>query len=250
MKAALFVSLLLLQTVHAAEPFEVTLIQTRIGKPLGDDVPFDVKPMGHEPGVSFSFLVRGENLVSFKDKSVEITAFTLADGRNWARTRSGKPNWKQESFPKVAENGQVGSFGVSFAGDLFGVVEGATLEGSITVITAGNSEEKTVTLTGGDKEKKELGPFKVSAGSGGGGFFGGGGKDSTTIHLTGGHEGVIEVTVIDGDTPLEANGSSWSGDQKSYHFAKAKGKELKVTVRYWTDMKEQPVPFKIAPTAK
>lgn len=250
MKAALFLALLPLPALLAAEPPAVTLIQTRIGKPLGEDVTFDIKPMGHQPGVTFSFLVRGENLVSFKDDSVHITDFTLADGRQWARTRGGKPNWEQESFPKVAESGQLGTFGVSFPGDLHGQIDRATLTGTVTAITAAESDEKTLTLTAGDPEKKDLGPFKVTAGSGGGGLFGGGGEDSTTVRLTGRHQAIIQVTLLDGDTPLESNGSSWSGDTKSYHFPKAKGADLKVTLRYWTDLQELTIPFKIAPAGK
>lgn len=248
MKRLLLASLVLASHCPAADAFDVRLIQCQIGKPLGDEVPFDVKPMGHDAGVKLAFLVTGENLVAFKDDSVDIKAFTLGDGRQWARTRSGKPNWEQESFSKVGEEGTLGSFTVKFPGDLFGAVEGATLEGSITAITASKSEEGKAELEVGDKTLHKVGPFEVSAG-GGGGLFGGGG-DGTTITVKGDHKGVIEVEVMDGDTKLDGSGSSWSGDSKSYHFDKAKGKKLAVTVRYWTDLKEVVIPFKMAPEKK
>lgn len=248
MKRLLLASLVLASPCLGEEAFDVRLIQCQIGKPLGDEVPFEVKPMGHDAGAKFSFLVTGENLVAFKDDSVDIKTFTLGDGRQWARTRSGKPNWEQESFSRVGEEGTVGSFTVKFPGDLFGAVEGATLEGSITAITASKSEEGKAELEVGDKTLHEVGPFEVSAG-GGGGLFGGGG-DGTTITVKGDHKGVIEVVVMDGDTKLDGSGSSWSGDSKSYHFEKAKGKKLAVTVRYWTDLKEVAVPFKMAPAKK
>lgn len=232
----------------AAAPFEVNLVQSRVGRPLGDEVPFEVKPMGHEAGAEFSFLIRGENLVGIKDDSVDITTFTLGDGRQWARTRSGKPNWKQESFPKVSEDGKLGSFGVSFPGDLFGVVEGATLDGSIVAITATKSEEAKIELTAGDKTLQKLGPFEISA-SAGGGLFGGGG-DGTPITVKGDHKAIIEVVVMDGDQKLDGSGSSWSDDKKTYHFDKAKGEKLAVTVRYWVDLKEETVPFKMSPAKK
>jgi hypothetical protein len=248
MKRLFLTSLLLATSCLAEEAFEVRLIQCQIGKPLGDEVPFEVKPMGHDNGLKLSYLVTGENLVAFKDDSVDIKAFTLGDGRQWARTRSGKPNWKQESFSKVGEEGTLGSFTVSFPGDLFGAVEGSSLEGSITAITASKSEEGKAEVTTGDKTEHKVGPFMVSAG-GGGGLFGGGG-DGTTITVKGGHQGVIEVAVMDGETKLDGSGSSWSGDSKSYHFDKAKGKKLAVTVRYWTDLKEVAIPFKMAPVKK
>lgn len=246
MKPLLLASLLLATSCLAQDAFEVRLIQCQIGKPLGDEVPFEVKPMGHDAGVKLSFLVTGQNLVAFKDDSVDIKAFTLGDGRQWARTRSGKPNWEQESFSKVGEEGTIGSFTVKFPGDLFGSVEGSTLEGSITAITASKSEEGKAEVTVGDKTEHKVGPFTVSAGGGGGGLFGGGG-DGTTITVKGEHQGVIEVVAMDGDTKLDGSGSSWSGDSKSFHFDKAKGKTLAVTVRYWTDLKEVAIPFKMEP---
>jgi hypothetical protein len=248
MKRLLLASLLLGATCPAEDGFDVRLIQCQIGKPLGDEVPFEVKPMGHDAGVKLSFLVTGQNLVAFKDDSVDIKAFTLGDGRQWARTRSGKPNWEQESFSKVNEEGTIGSFTVKFPGDVFGAVEGATLDGSITAITASNSAEGKAELTSGDKTEHKVGPFTVSLG-GGGGLFGGGG-DGTTVTVKGEHQGVIEVVVMDGDKKLDGNGSSWSGDSKSYHFDKAAGKKLAVTVRYWTDLKEVAVPFKMEPVKK
>jgi len=248
MKAVIALSLSLASFALAAEPFHVSLLQVQVGRPAGEELPFDVKPMGYEPGAELSFMVRGENLVAFKDDSVDIKSFKLGDGREWARTRSGKANWKQESFSKVGEDGKVGSFAVKFPGDLFGALEGASLDGSITAITASKSEEKKIELTAGDKTKMPLGPFEVSAG-GGGGLFGGG-NDGTAITITGDHKAVVEVTVMDGGNKLDGNSTSWSGDSKTYHFDKAKGEKLSVTVRYWTDIKEEVVPFKMEPTKK
>ncbi len=229
----------------AADP-QVSLVMTQIGRPLGDDVPFDAKPMGHEVGVKLSFLVRGENMVSFKDDSVEIKSFKLADGKELARTRAGKAAYKQESFAKVAEDGKVGSFSVSFPTDVAGGVEGATLDGSIVLVSASKSEEKEVEITLADKTAKDAGPFKIAAG--GGGLFGGGG--GTGIEVTGEHAGVIEIIVEDGGKKLDSNGSSWSGNKKTYFFAKTESKSVKVKLRYWTDMKEQALPFKLTPAAK
>jgi hypothetical protein len=233
----------------AAESFDVQLVQTRVGRPLGDEVPFEVKPMGHEPGVEFSFLIRGADLVAIKDDSVDIATFTLADGRQWARTRSGRANWKQQSFAKVSEDGKLGSFAVTFPGDLHGVVEAATLEGSVTAVVATRSEEKKLQLTAGDKTLHEAGPFEVS-GAGAGGFFSGGGQDQTSVTVKGDHQAVIEVIVMDGGKKLDGNGSSWSGDSKTFHFDKAAGEQLDVTLRYWVDLKEVAVPFKVAPAKK
>ena len=247
MKAVILLSLVPL--VLTAGPFEVSLVQVQAGRPLGEEVPFDVKPMSYEPGAKLAFLVRGENLVAFKDDSVEIKSFKLGDGREWSRTRSGKANWEQESFAKVSEDGKVGSFTVKFPGDLFGALEGASLDGAITAITASKAEEKKIELTAGDKTKKPLGSFEIAVSEGGGGLFGGG-SDGTSITLTGDHKAVVEVTVTDGDKKLDDNGSSSFNDSKTYHFDKAKGEKLDVTVRYWTDLKEEVVPFKMEPVKR
>jgi hypothetical protein len=233
------------QLVNAAEPITVTLAQCQVGMPLGEEVPFSVKPMGHEVGVKLSFLVRGENLVGFKDDSVEIAKFTLTDGREWARTRTGRPNWKQESLARVDEEGKVGSFAVQFPGNVFGAVEGATLEGTIVVITASNREEKEVELVQSEKSPIEVGPFNVSTGSGGGLF--GGGNHQTAIRVVGNHEAIIEVVATADGKPLDSRGSSWSGNQRTYHFDKSEAEKLKVTLRYWTDLTEQKVAFAMPP---
>lgn len=246
MKRFAILSLLAAPLAFAAD-LQVSLLQAQIGKSSGGELPFDVKPMGYEPGVKLSFLVRGENLVAFKDDSVDIKSFKLADGKDIAKTRAGKPNWKQESFSKVSEDGKLGSFTVSFPGDGNGGVEGGTLDGSIVIVTASKSEEKELEITMADKAAKEAGPFKVAPG-GGGGFFGGGG--GTGIEVTGDHQGVIELIVEDGGKKLESNGTSWSGNKKTYMFAKTEAKTLKVKLRYWTDMKEQPLPIKLEPAKK
>lgn len=249
MKSILLAPFLALPFSLVAAPFEVSLLQCQIGRSAGEELPFDVKPMGYEAGVKLSFLVKGENLVSFKDDSVEIKSFTLGDGRQWARTRSGKANWKQESFSKVGEEGNLGTFTVGFPGDLFGSVEGSSIEGSVVAVTASESEEKTVEIAVGDKKKIAAGSYKVSGGSGGAGFFGGGG-DGTSVSVHGDIKGIVEVVVKDGEKKLDGRGSSWSGETKTFQFEKAKGKKLSVTVRYWTDLEEVEVPFKVAPAKK
>ena len=247
MKHSAFLPLLLVAPLAFAADLQVSLLQTQIGKSSGGEVPFEVKPMGYDgPGVKLSFLVRGENLVAFTDDSVDIKSFKLADGKDIAKNRSGKPAWKQESFSKVSEDGKMGSFSVSFQGDVSGGVEGGTLDGSIKIVTASKSEEKEVEITLADKAPKEVGPFKV--GPGGGGLFGGG--DGTAISVTGDYQGVIEVSVEDGGKKLESNMTSSSGKTKTYHFGKAEGKAVKVKIRYWTDMKEEALPIKLEPAKK
>jgi hypothetical protein len=245
MKSFAFLPFVLLAPLAFAADPQISLLQTQVGRSPGGEIPFEVKPMGYEPGVKLSFLVRGENLVAFKDDSVNIKSFKLADGKDIAKTRAGKPNWEQESFSKVSEDGKIGSFTVKFPGDVSGGVEGGSLDGSIVVVMASKSEEKEVEITLADKAAKEAGPFKIAPG--GSGFFGGGG---IAIEVTGEHQAVIEVIVEENGKKLESNGTSWSGNKKSFMFAKTEAKTVKVKLRYWTDMKEQPLPFKIEPAKK
>ncbi len=208
MIAALLAAVLLVPAGLGAGPFEVSLIEARIGKPLGAGFPPSVVPIGHEAGVKLSFLVRGEHLIAFKDDSVEIKSFILGDGRPWICTPDGKPNWEQDGFYQVSLDGKLATFTVGFPGDLFGVVEGSTLDGTITAITASRTGESKVELTPGDKTRHDAGPFKISAGGDPG--LAGNAIDVINIEITGDHQVIKRFIVMDGDIELEDIGYSSS----------------------------------------
>ena len=227
-----------ISTASAEETISVQLVQYRVGASLGSEVPFNVKPMGHDYGAELSFLVKGKGLVSFKEDSVAISRFTSRDGKELYKSPNGKANWEESPFPKVAENGSLASFAVEFKDDLIGKVEGGTIEGSFSMFTGGETDKDSANVTKGAKAV-EIGPFKVSIGKSG--MFGG---DGTSIKIQGDYASIIEITAKDGDKKLNSSGSSWSGDTKTYSFDQAKAEQIEVTISYWKNLSEVVVPFK------
>ncbi len=223
----------------AGEAPKVSLIQYRVGASLGDEIPFEVKPMGHEYGAQLAFLVKGEGLVSFKEDSVAIDRFTSRDGKELSKSGNGKPNWKEGSFPKVSEDANLASFSIELRGDLMEKIEGGTLEGSVTMFAGGETDKGNGTLSKGAKPV-EIGPFKVSIGKPG--MFGG---DGTAIKVQGDYASIIEIVVTDGGEKLNSSGSSWSGDTKTFSFDKAAGDKLEVSISYWKNLKEIKVPIEV-----
>lgn len=240
MKTALFPIMLgLAGAVTAEDSFKVELVQYKVGSSLGDEVPFEVKPMGHKFGAELSFLVKGEGLVAFKDDSVVIKSMIDRDGKELSKNTRGKAVWKEGSFPKVSEDGDLASFSVELRGDLMGKLEGATIDGSVVMSTGGETDKGSGKLSKGAKPV-EIGPFKVSIGKAG--MFG---RDGTSIKIQGDYAAIIELEVKDGDKKLDDSGTSWSGDTKTYSFEKAEAKELDVTISYWKNLSEVTVPIKV-----
>lgn len=239
-KSSVAAALALVLPSVAAEP-EVRLVQYQVGAALSDEVPFEVKPMGHQYGAILELLVSGEDLVAFRDDSLEITALNDRDGEPLVSGRGRNPGWKETSFPKVAEDGTVAKFGIEIAGDLMGRIEGAVVKGSIGMQTA--SEEESV------REILEVGGPATSFGdlevklSRRKGF--GGGPPTLGVVVVGDHAAVIEVTVEAGGGSLEGRGSSWSGDTKTFDFGEQDLDEAEVEIRFWSDVADIEVPFEI-----
>ncbi len=185
------------------------------GVPEGAD--FQVKPMGYEYGVTMHFFVTGENMISFDEKSLK------ADG------------WKLGSFPKVNDDGTQASFSIQKKGDFLGKVDNIKAEGSVILYTGGETKTITQKVKVGDKAV-EVGPFKVNAGKSKG-FFGGEG-----LHIKGEIKKIKQVKLLQNGKKLDGQGSSWSGDSKTFNFKGLKG-EVEITLVYWPDLKKTEVSF-------
>jgi hypothetical protein len=234
---------LVLPSVSAAEP-EVRLVQYQVGAALSDEVPFEVKPMGHQYGAILELLVSGEDLVAFREDSLEITALNSRDGEPLVSGRG--PGWKETSFPKVGEDGTVAKFGIEIAGDLMGRIEGAEVKGSIGMQTASEEESVRETLKVGGPAKS-FGDLEVKLARRKG--FGGG-PPSLGVVVVGDYAAVIEVTVEADGENLESRGSSWSGDTKTFDFGEQDLDEAEVEIRFWSDVADIEVPFEIVVGAK
>ncbi len=185
------------------------------GVPEGAD--FQVKPMGYEYGVTLHFFVTGENMISFDEKSLK------ADG------------WKLGSFPKVGDDGSQASFAIQKKGNYLGKVDNLKVEGSVVLYTGGETKTLTQKMKVGDKAV-EVGPFKVNGGKSKG-FFGGEG-----LHVKGEINKIKEVKVLQNGKELDRQGSSWSGDSKTFNFKGLKG-EIEISIIYWPDLKKTEVSF-------
>lgn len=227
-------------TSMAAEEPSVRLVQYQVGVALSDKVPFSVKPMNHAYGAKLAFLIEGEDLVAIPDDALTMTKMAASDGSELAPLKGRAAAWEQASFPKISDDGTVGSFGVEIRGDLMGRLEGATLEGTITVRTGAETEEAQKSLTlGGDSEK--FGELAISAES----SEGFGGTPSLSVEVKGDHESIVEIKAIAEGKELDSNGASWSGQQKTYNFEATDAEEIEVKVSYWTNLKEIEVPFSL-----
>lgn len=223
--------------IATAEP-EVRVAQYQVGATLPDGLPFEVKPMAHQPGLKLDLLVVAEDLVGFKDDSLKVESFTGRDGADLGTSRRGRPTWKMASFPSVSEDGRYGRVGIEVTGDLLGKVEGSRLKGSVVVRTGSETLEGSGEVAA---ETVEIGPYRVSVAKGGG-MFGGGGKG---IRVQGDHGAIVSITAKAGDKELDSSGSSWSGDNKTFYFDGLESESCTVVLRYWKELKDVEVPIDV-----
>ena len=123
------------------------MAQIRSSAPLPADVPFDVKPMGYEPGFEIGYVVKGEGLASVKKDSLVMDHILTREGVDLAASRAGQPGYEMGAFPKVSEDGRYASFSVKVNQDAFGKVESLALKGSITLLMATQRETASALLT-------------------------------------------------------------------------------------------------------
>ncbi len=235
----LLASCTLAAAAPAAEPV-ASVIMVKACTPLPAEVPFDVKPMGIEPGWEMAFLIQGEDLVAIKDESLEITALALA-GKDVTNSRSGKPTWKMGSFPKASEDGKYASFTVEGQDALIGRMDQLTLAGTIVVKIGGELVTSASTPLSPGDAAVTLAGFTVSVDKSEGkkGMFGG---DGQGITVTGPLADIAEIAVTVDNKKINSQGWSGSGDGRTYNFAKATGKFV-VTLKTWKDLKEVTVPL-------
>ena len=156
-------------------------------------------------------------MISFDEKSLK------ADG------------WKLGSFPKVSDDGTQASFSIHKKGDYLAKVDNIKAEGSVELYTGGETKTLIQKINVGD-EPVDMGPFKVNGGKSKG-FFGGEG-----LHVKGEINKIKEVKVLQNGKELDRQGSSWSGDSKTFNFKGLKG-EIEISIIYWPDLKKTEVSF-------
>ena len=224
----------------------VKMAQIRSSAPLPADVPFDVKPMGYEPGFEIGYVVKGEGLASVKKDSLVMDHILTREGVNLAASRAGQPGYEMGAFPKVSEDGRYASFSVKVNQDAFGKVESLAMKGRITLLMATQRETASATLATAGGESVQAGPFTVAIHSGnsegmGGAFFGGG---QFGVQVSGPCDSLIDLKLLDGGRATESEGTMTSGNGPTvYFFPKPTHGPATVQIHYWTDMKEQKVLF-------
>ena len=224
----------------------VKMAQIRSSAPLPADVPFDVKPMGYEPGFEIGFVIKGEGLASVKRNSLVMEHILTRDGVNLAESRTGRPAYEMGAFPKVSEDGRYAGFSVKVNQDAFGKVESLALKGSVILLMATQRATASATLTTAGGEPVKAGPFTVAMHSGqgdgmGGAFFGGG---QFGIQVSGPCDSIIDMHLLDGGRTTDSEGTMTEGHGPTvYFFPKPTQEQASLQINYWTDMQEQTVPF-------
>ncbi len=229
--------------LHAADAPTVTckpvMITTCAELPASID--FQTRPMGYELGVKIAYLVEGEDLIGFKDESLNITSITTADGKDISKKRNGKAAWKQDSFPKTTDDGKYGIFAIEISESAFGKTDGLTVNGSIVALTGGDRQTRKVTFKISDAKVEDVGGLKVSLTGGKksaekespfGGFGGGG----FGVQVSGDIAKVADLAMFEGDNKLDRQGSHWSGTQKTWNFAKPAGDTVTVEISWWNKL--------------
>lgn len=217
---------------------------------LPASIGFQERPMGYELGIKISYLVEGTDLIGFKKDSLAITAITTADGKNIATKHNGKPAWKQGLFPKTTDDGMFGIFTIEVSENVFGKTDGLSVTGSIIALSGSDRQIKKAIFKLSEAKAEDIGGLKVSlvgakkgkeVEAGVNPFFGGGGGFG--VEVAGDITKVAEVVMLDGTTKLDAQGSSWSGSQRTWNFAKPAGDSVTVEITYWNKLAAVTVPI-------
>lgn len=221
--------------IFSAETFTVTPVLVSAGAPLPPDLSFEAKPMGHEPGLQVSWLVKGEGIIGFKEGSMEIKTFTLTGAK-------GKPSgWKMESFPKASPDGIYGVFGLAAGAIPFEQASQVHLEGTVVMRVGDGTETVTVPDLALDaKAAVKAGAFSVKVASGGG-MMGGG--DGIGIAVTGPLDQIAAITVKAAGQTLKSDGYMGMNNARTWNFDKPAAGPLAVELKLWKGMKDVVVPF-------
>jgi hypothetical protein len=217
---------------------------------LPASIGFSDRPMGYDLGFKIAYLVEGEDLIGFKEDSLAITAITTADGKDISKKRNGKATWKQGSFPKTTDDGKYGIFTIEVEENAFGKLDGLKVQGSIVALSGSDRQTKKLTLKVSEAKEEDVGGLKITLIGGkkdkGNGnaainpFFGG---DSFGVQLSGDITKVAEITMMEGDAKLDSQGSSWSGTQRTWNFAKPTGDTVTVEITWWNKLATVTVPI-------
>lgn len=205
---------------------------------LPASIDFQTRPMGYELGVNISYLVEGEDLIGFKEDSLNVTAITTADGKDISKKRNGKPAWKQGSFPKITDDGKYGIFSIEISENAFGKTDGLLVNGSVVALTGSDRQTKKFTFKLSEAKVEEVGGLKISLtgakkSTEKEGFFGGGGFG---VQVSGDIAKVAEVGMSEGETKIDRQGSHWSGSQRTWNFAKPAGDTVSVEITWWNKL--------------
>ena len=175
-----------------------------------------VKPQACEFEVSKHYLVTGENMIFFDEKSLK------ADG------------WKLGSFLKVSADGTQASFSIKKKCENLDEIKEA---GSIVLYIGGETETLIQKMNVGG-EPVDMGPFNVHVGKA---------KDFLSaegVHVRGEIKKIKEVKVLQDGKELDRQGSCWSDRSKTFNFKGLKG-EIEVSICYWPALKKTEVSFSI-----
>jgi len=210
----------LIITLSCVAAQEAKHVMTTAGAGIPESADFSVKPMGYEFGLTYSFIIEGENIVLIKEDSLK----TESQG------------WKMGPFAKIQDDGAIGSFSIKKKGNYLGKEFDEKVNGTVTIVTGSSTETKTFILKNKAKPV-QAGGLKFSLNLGGNNFMGGKG-----VKVVGDFNKIKSVELNQGDKKVESNGSSWDNKSKTFSFSDIKD-GAEVTVTWWTDLAEKEVAF-------
>ena len=207
------------------------------GAELPASISFRDNPAFYNLGFEITYLVEASDLIGFKKDSLSITSITTADGKDLSKKHNGKPSYEIGSFPKTTDDGKYGFFQVKVSENQFGKLDNLKILGTIVALTGSDRQTKTLTMKLSETKIEEVAGLKISLNApmnnkaNNDHPFSGG--NSLGVQVDGDFTKVADLTVLDGTSKLNTQGSSWSNTRKTYDFAKPAGDTVTIEVNYW-----------------
>lgn len=239
--------------MSAAEPaLTIRPVQFISQAEVPEGAPRDARAIGFNTGFTIGYLVEGESIIGFNHESLKIEHILMADGKDIASKRNGKPNFKLGSFPAVSDDGKFGFFTMESEEHVFGKLDSIKVKGSIVVRTAAKlSSIATAPHVLGSGDQEKVGDFTVDFGvvkqkEKTPRFLEEDFKKNNVITVTGSLAKISEVHLKAGDVEIKPDGYTTNDDRpRSYLFEKGEGAapSAVLTIKYWEDLKAVEVTF-------
>jgi hypothetical protein len=226
-------------TGENASKFSVMRMETNVIAEVPEDLSWNVKPsLGFSGDAAkkygFSYFITGANMIRVKQDSLVVTKLQLRDGTDISKTSDGTPayklregtSWASEKYARVD---------IDVKSDTFVATEIPAIEGSVVIVTAEETETKTLTFKTDDTEPQTVGEYTVQVIQY---------KERFAVKVTGVRDGISALELVAGDQKERSHGGGTEGPNILVgFFEKPLTPEVTVNLVLWKGVKEHTVAF-------